>query len=131
MEKMTNVKALEAVIAYAEANAEAFSTEVVEKITTIRDSYAKKGTNRKPTERQEENVQLRLDIKNFIYTEGRAVTASEVLEAVKGNYANLTLPRVTPQLTALTKSGEINRIVEKKKAYFTAVADVADVTEGE
>ena len=124
MEKMTNVKALEAVIAYAEANAEAFSTEVVEKITAIRDTYAKKGTNRKPTARQEENVALKDTILAVLTEATGGLTATQVLdETIEG----LTLPRVTAQLTALKEAGVITRYLDKKKALFK----VTDVTEGE
>ena len=127
MDKMTNVKALEAVIAYAEANAEAFSTEVVEKITAIRDTYAKKGTNRKPTARQEENVTLKGAILDALSEATGGLTATQVLNAISGDFEDLTLPRVTSQLTALKEAGAITRYVDKKKAYFK----VTVVTEGE
>ena len=118
MDKMTNVKALEAVIAYAEANADAFPTEVVEKITAIRDTYAKKGTNRKPTARQEENVALK-DTILAILTEAEApLTATQVLDKVAETVEGLTLPRVTAQLTALKEAGIVTRYVDKKKALF-------------
>lgn len=127
MEKMTNVKALEAVIAYAEANAEAFSTEVVEKITSIRDTYAKKGTNRKPTARQEENVALKDTILAVLTEATGGLTATQILNEVAETVEGLTLPRVTAQLTALKEAGVITRYLDKKKALFK----VTDVTEGE
>lgn len=115
MEKMTNVKAL----AYVLENT-TLPTEVVEKIEKIKASFENKSGNRKPTARQEENVTLKADIKAFV-TANDGVSATEVLEAVKDNYKDLTLPRVTAQLTALDKEKEIVRYTEKKKAFFKGV----------
>jgi len=122
MEKLTNVKALEYVI-----NADFFAEipeDIQNKLTAIRDSYAKKASgNRKPTARQTANVQLRADIKDAVLTADAAVTASEVLAVVKANdYGEeITLPRVSAQLTALVKDKEIDRFVDKKKAFFKAL----------
>lgn len=122
MEKLTNVKALEYVI-----NADFFAEipeDIQEKLTAIRDSYVKKASgNRKPTARQTANVQLRADIKDAVLTADAAVTASEVLAVVKANdYGEeITLPRVSAQLTALVKDKEIDRFVDKKKAFFKAL----------
>lgn len=122
MEKLTNVKALEYVI-----NADFFAEipeDIQEKLTAIRDSYVKKASgNRKPTARQTANVQLRADIKDAVLAADAAVTASEVLAVVKANdYGEeITLPRVSAQLTALVKDKEIDRFVDKKKAFFKAL----------
>ena len=122
MEKLTNVKALEYVI-----NADFFAEipeDIQEKLTAIRDSYVKKASgNRKPTARQTANVQLRADIKDAVLAADAAVTASEVVAVVKANdYGEeITLPRVSAQLTALVKDKEIDRFVDKKKAFFKAL----------
>ena len=122
MEKLTNVKALEYVI-----NADFFAEipeDIQNKLTAIRDSYVKKASgNRKPTARQTANVQLRADIKDVVLAADTAVTASEVLAIVKANdYGEeINLPRVSAQLTALVKDKEIDRFVDKKKAYFKAL----------
>ena len=117
VEKITNVKALEYVLDNADLPA-----EYAEKIAKIKESFEKKASgNRKPTARQTENEALKADIKAYVEAADTAVTASEVLAAVKDNYAELTLPRVSAQLTALVKVNEIDRFVDKKKAYFKAV----------
>lgn len=122
MEKLTNVKALEYVI-----NADFFGEipeDIQEKLTAIRDSYVKKASaNRKPTARQTANEQLRADIKDAVLTANAAVTASEVLAIVKVNDYDkeITLPRVSAHLTALVKDKEIDRFVDKKKAFFKAL----------
>lgn len=118
MKKMTNVKALEAVLAYAEANEDAFTAEVVEKVAAIRDTYAKKDTNRKPTARQEENVTLKAKIVEVLADAEGGLTATQVLNAIANEFEGLTLPRVTAQLTALDKAKEITRFVDGKKALF-------------
>ena len=119
MEKITNVKALEYVI----DNAGDFPTEIVEKLIKIKEGFEKKASgNRKPTARQEENEKLKADIVDFIEGSANAVTASEVLAAFTDKYAELSLPRITAALTALNKANLIDRFVDKKKAYFKAIA---------
>lgn len=124
MDKITNVKALTTVIAYANEHEDAFSAEVIEKLENIKASYEKKSENRKPTKAQEKGAEVKADVLATINADPeKAFTASEILEAIKGNYETLTLPAVTAQLTALTKSCTINRFVEKKKAYFKAIGE--------
>lgn len=129
MEKMTNVKALEAVLAYAEAHTDAFAREVVEKVEAIKDSYAKKSSSRKPTKRQEANVTLKESILDVLAGKG-GLTATQVLEALTG-FEDLTLPRITAQLTALKKEGAVVRFVDGKKALFKVAEDGTDVTDVE
>ncbi len=120
MEKLTNVKALEVVIAYAEAegNEGVFSTEVINKVKAIRDTYAKKGATRKPTTRQTENVTLKDTILEVLANSAEGLTATQVLNEVAETVEGLTLPRVTAQLTALKEAGVITRYMDKKKAFF-------------
>lgn len=120
MEKITNVKALEYVI----DNGGDFPTEIMEKLIKIKEGFEKKASgNRKPTARQEENVRLQADIKAFIESEDGAVTASEVLAVFADKYAELSLPRISAQLTALKEAGKIDRYMDKKKAYFKAITE--------
>ena len=112
MEKMTNVKAL----AYVLENTD-LPTEVAEKVAKIKDAYEKKSGNRKPTKRQEENATLRADVKAYVLAND-GVTATQVLDALKPEYDELTLPRVSAQLTALVKDTEIDRYLEKRQAKF-------------
>lgn len=121
MEKMTNVKALETVIAFATENADVFAPEVVEKITKIRDSYVSKSENRKPTKAQEEGAEIRATIKATLEDADKAFTATEILNAISGEYAGITLPRVTAQLTKLVKENVVERFLDKKTAYFKAI----------
>ena len=116
MEKMTNVKAIGFVL---ENYAEELPTEVFDKLTAIKDSFVKKSENRKPTATQKANEELKKIILDVIGEEG--VTASEVLAKVKAvdeKYADVSLPKITAQLTALKKAEVIDRIADKKKALY-------------
>lgn len=119
--KMTNVIALNAVIDFATANEGVFSAEVVEKITKIRDTYTKKSENRKPTKAQVEGAEIREAIKDVVVNADKALTATQVLNAVAGKFEGITLPKVTAQLTKLKETGEVVRFMDKKTAYFKAV----------
>ena len=125
--KITNVQALEVVIAYATENIEAFAPEVVEKITKIRDTYTKKSENRKPTKAQVEGAEIREAIKDALIDAGKALTATQVLNAVANKFEGITLPKITAQLTKLKETGEVIRFMYKKTAYFKA--DEADEVE--
>ena len=117
MEKMTNVKALE----FAIENGD-FPTEVVEKLTKMRDAYANKSGNRKPTTKQVENEALKADILAILGEDGQTATQIYETIAATGKYADLSLARVTAALTQMYAKGEgtIDRIVEKRKPYFKA-----------
>lgn len=119
--KITNVQALEVVIAYATENTEVFAPEVVEKITKIRDTYTKKSENRKPTKAQVEGAEIREAIKDALFDAGKALTATQVLNAVADKFEDITLPRVTAQLTKLKETGDVVRFIDKKTAYFNVI----------
>ena len=121
--KMTNVIALNTVIDFAIANEGVFPAEVVEKITNIRDTYTKKSENRKPTKAQVEGAEIREAIKSALTDAGKALTATQVLNAIANQFEDITLPRVTAQLTKLKETGEVERYLDKKTAYFKAVVD--------
>ena len=125
MEKMTNVKALATVIAYAEDNKDAFSAEVVEKLENMKASYEKKSTNRKPTKAQETGAEVRKAVVEVLTGAPTAMTATQVLNAIADRFEGLTLPKVTAQLTALKKDNEIERFLDKKTAYFK-IAETAE-----
>ena len=117
-DKMTNVKALEFVLANVELPA-----EVAEKIAKIKTAYENKSTNRKPTKAQESGAEIRKAVVAFLEDNAATkFTASEVLETIKVDFPDATLPKVSAQLTKLKDEGTIERTLEKKKAYFQAKA---------
>ena len=120
--KMTNVMALETAIeALKETDAEKYA-EVIEKLDKMLIQANKKSSeNKKPTATQVENEELKVKILAHLKTVDKQ-TVSEMMKAVP-DLAELTNQRVTSLVTALYKEGKIDRVVEKRKAYFTLVKE--------
>lgn len=119
MERLTNVKALEYVLANCELPEEVFG-----KVTKMKEQFEKKATSKKPTKVQVENEGLKAEILAYLVKVGEGCTVSQILEkcpAVEG----LSNQKVSALMKQLVISGEVVRTEEKKKAYFSAV-----VTEG-
>lgn len=116
--KMTNLVAMETALNIVKENGG--STELIEKLEKIRDSFQKKKEEKKKTGTQLENEKFKESIVFFLTTsEGKKFTATELTKelAVLGELSN---QRVTSLLTALVKEGKIERVVEKRKAFFFA-----------
>lgn len=113
MEKMTNVVALN----FAIENGN-FPTEVVDKLTAIRDSYIRKSTNKKPTANQKENEGFK-DTILAVLAETGAVTVTE-LQAKDATLGALSNQRVSAILRQLVQDGAVVKTVDKKKSYFAA-----------
>lgn len=110
MTKMTYVNALDVAI-----NAVADNAEVAEKLTALRAQIAKKNTaERKPTKTQVANDALKGQIVDALI---EPATASEVAEKF-----GISNQKASALLTAMVKDGIVERTVEKRKAYFKAVA---------
>lgn len=116
-EKMTNKKAMEMAIEMVTENGG--SAELLEKLEKIKAGFDRKsGGSKKPTATQEENIELKEVIIEFLTGENsKRYTATELTKAV-AELEELTNQRVTSLLTALVKEGRVNREVEKRKAYF-------------
>ena len=116
-EKMTNVKALDYVLANCE-----LTDEVREKVENIRTSYAKKSATtgeRKPTANQVANEAL----KTALYDEMEANTLYRISDMLKEFecLAGLTSSKVTYLMTDLKKAGLVTRSEEKGKAFYCKV----------
>ena len=110
MTKMTYVNALDVAIVAVADNA-----EVAEKLTALRAQIAKKNTaERKPTKTQVANDALKGQIVDALI---EPATASEVAEKF-----GISNQKASALLTAMVKDGIVERTVEKRKAYFKAVA---------
>lgn len=110
MEKMTNVKALNYVIANVE-----LPEEVMEKVVAMRDGYVKKAENKKPTKAQAENEGIKVAIVEALAeTEGMTATAV-------GNAVGVTVHRATALLKQLVTEGKVERVADKKTVTFKAV----------
>ena len=110
MTKMTYAMALEIAI-----NAVADNAEVAEKLTALRAQIEKKNSaERKPTKAQVANDALKGEILTAL-TE--RMTATEVAERFE-----ISNQKASALLTALVKGGLVERTVDKRKAYFQAIA---------
>lgn len=115
MTKLTNVKAIEFVI----ANCTDLPTEVVEKLEKMKASFEKKASGeRKPTATQKANEGLKTAIlnhmePNVLYSIGQL--AKEVPELVK---IGATGQKVSALVKQLKDAGLVKRVEEKRKAFF-------------
>ena len=118
--KMTNAMALEiAIEVLKETDTEKY-TEVVEKLDKMLVQVNKKSSaNRKPTATQLENEDLKVKSEEYLKDTGKKLTVSEMMKEIEG-LEELSNQRVTSLVTFLYKEGKINRVVEKRKAYFYA-----------
>lgn len=118
--KMTNAMALEiALEVMKETDAEKYA-EVIEKLDKMLVQVNKKSSaNRKPTATQLENESLKEKIVEYLVNTGSKFTVSELMKEVE-NLKELSNQRVTSLVTSLCGEGKVNRIVEKRKAYFFA-----------
>ena len=116
--KITNAMALEiAIEVLKETDTEQY-TEVVEKHDKMLVQVNKKSSaNRKPTATQLENEDLKVKIKEYLKDTGKKLTVSEMMKEIDG-LEELSNQRVTSLVTFLYKEGKIDRVVEKRKAYF-------------
>lgn len=118
--KMTNAMALEIAIEVLKATDTEKYTEVVEKLDKMLVQVNKKSSaNRKPTATQVENEELKVKILAHLETVDKQ-TVSEMMKTIP-ELADLTNQRVTSLVTSLYKEGKVDRVVEKRKAYFTLI----------
>ena len=115
MTKLTNVKAIEFVI----ANCTDLPVEVVEKLEKMKASFEKKASGeRKPTATQKANEGLKTAIlnhmePNVLYSIGQL--AKEVPELVE---IGATGQKVSALVKQLKDAGLVKRVEEKRKAFF-------------
>ena len=112
MEKITNVKALSYILTNCE-----LPEDVKAKVEAMKASYEKKATaERKPTPTQTENANFKADILAFL-ADGNKYTVSDMMKGIP-SIAELSNQRVSAIVRQLTLTGEVQRIEDKRKAYF-------------
>ena len=117
MEKMTNVKALEFVLANCELN-----TEIKEKLEKMKAQFEKKnGAERRPTANQQENAELKFAILDGMEV-GKKYTITDLMKSIV-EIADLSNQRVSALVRQLKDEGKVVRTEEKRKAYFEVVVD--------
>lgn len=113
MEKMTNVKALDYVLANCE-----ISDEVREKLVKMKEQFVKKNSaDRKPTATQTENAGLKVAIVNGMEV-GKQYTITDLMKAIP-ELADLSNQRVSAIVRQLKDEGTLVREEIKRKAYFS------------
>ena len=113
MEKITNVKAIDYVIANCEV-----PTEVKEKLEKMREQFVKKNSaERKPTANQVENQGYKADILAYLST----VESATITDLMKGvpSLAELSNQRVSAIVRQMVENGDLQREEIKRKAYFS------------
>lgn len=123
MEKMTNVKALDYVLANCE-----ITDEVKEKLVKMREQFVKKNSaERKPTATQTENAGLKTAIVDGMEV-GKQYTITDLMKSIPA-LADLSNQRVSAIVRQLKDEGTLVREEIKRKAYFS-LAQVDEI-EGE
>ena len=115
MTKMTYVAALNTAI--AALTADPAMTEVVAKLTALRDQTEKRNTaDRKPTKAQLANEALKAKVVEVLNADPATVTDLMGRDAELGALSN---QKVSALVNALVDEGRAVKTVEKRKAYFT------------
>ncbi len=116
--KMTKRMVFERVIQVIETTDVEDKDLLIEKLHNEIELLNKKNNSSTPTKVQIENQSIKENIIKELKAFGRPATATELMatETLKG-YSN---QKLTALLTQLNDSGAISRVVDKKKAYFSA-----------
>ena len=115
MEKMTNVKALNYVLANCE-----LTDEVRAKVEKMKEQFEKKNSaEKKPTANQVANEGIKGAILNGMES-GKLYTITDLIKSIP-ECADLTNQRVSAIVRQLKDEGSIERVEEKRKAYFKKV----------
>lgn len=118
MEKMTYARALTAVL-----NGEPMTAEISEKLTALLASIEKKNSaEKKPTAQQVANQGIQTAILEFM-TPGTLYSITDIIKGCPA-CADLTNQRVSALVRQMKDSGAVERIEEKRKAYFRKVEGV-------
>lgn len=114
MTKMTNVKAIEYVIANCE-----LPTDVAEKMEKMKASFIKKSSGeRKPTANQKANETLKSAILDFMETDVLYSVGQLTKEVPELVSANASSQKTSALVKQLKDAGLIVRVEEKRKAFF-------------
>ena len=122
-EKMTYVQALNAALEMYSAGGQVDKedAEVVEKLTALRDSIAKKNASRtnKPTPKQKANAELMTEIYDAMES-GKAYTVTEIGQLVPA-LTDAKVQKVSALVTKMRENVLVAREVVKGRAYFTKI----------
>lgn len=115
MANMTNKGALNFVLT---TFGEQIPADVAEKLNGMIAQLEKKsGAERKPTSRQVENAQLKVQILELLVPE-RLYTATELMKMMGDE---ITVQRMTAILNQMVVAGDLDKIPDKHKTFFKLV----------
>ena len=118
--KLTNVLALEMVLAMEEVKS---NQELVEKLTKMKEQFEKKnnsGTGKKLTKTQIENEEIKAQILEVMTSEPKAI---KELQAENESLAEYTNQKLSALLKQLVGENKVERVEEKRVAKFKKVVD--------
>ena len=118
--KLTNVLALEMVLAMEEVKS---NQELVEKLTKMKEQFEKKnnsGTGKKLTKTQIENEEIKAQILEVLTSEPKAI---KELQAENESLAEYTNQKLSALLKQLVGENKVERVEEKRVAKFKKVVD--------
>ena len=78
----------------------------------------KKSANKKPTKTQEENEVLKAEIMAVLTDEKQSISE---IQSKSEKLTGLSTSKMSALLRLLKNDGKVDRVVDKKKAYFVAV----------
>ena len=114
--KLTNVVALEMVLAMEEVK---LNQELVEKLTKMKEQFEKKNNSgtgsKKPTKIQIENEKIKVQILEVMTSEPKAI---KELQAENESLAEYTNQKLSALLKQLVSENKVERVEEKRVAKF-------------
>ena len=121
MTKLTNVLALEMVLAMEEVKS---NQELVEKLTKMKEQFEKKNNSstgsKKLTKTQIENEEIKAQILEVMTSEPKAI---KELQAENESLAEYTNQKLSALLKQLVGENKVERVEEKRTAKFKKVVD--------
>ena len=121
MKKLTNVLALEMVLAMEEVKS---NQELVEKLTKMKEQFEKKNNSstgsKKLTKTQIENEEIKAQILEVMTSEPKAI---KELQAENENLAEYTNQKLSALLKQLVGENKVERVEEKRTVKFKKVVD--------
>lgn len=123
MKKLTNVTALEMVLALEEVKG---NTELVEKLTKMKDQFAKKNNSgvdtKKPTKSQIENNGIKEQIANALQGQ-EPLQIKEILALPVFVGTEYTNQKFSALLKQMAEVGTVEKVVEKRVTKFKLIVD--------
>ena len=94
---------------------------VIDKLAALREQQIKRNSSdKKPTKMQEGNELIKAHIMEVMEIVGKPATVSELMQADE-QLGDMSNQKVASLIRQLVEAGKVQRLEEKRKAYFTLV----------